>query len=1272
MYGIEQEIQVLQNDIDLLIEKHSALSQASITSIDPGMKFNLEHQVENITKDIDKKRARIHELNKIVSGNTVDKTKTKALRFTRPEFHIPRQIIKNSGPRVRSEQGYCDFEKEFQSQSLIVLLGEAGIGKTIELQWICHELQEKTSYIPVFKSLKGQSDLPVTDRELEEQIVLVLDGLDESTSIELMKASIQDFISRHSNVKILVSCRKTAYSNTLDGFEQYELGPLRQEDIQQFVEEKLGTALGREFLSDWYGRHPWKPTQLIENPFYLYHICVYIQDKKNTLPQSSEEVFEYLIDRSLDMRLKNISRYGDGNFQHLRATCRESLEKLAFVMECRAGNTVADAELRQIIQAKEEIDIILGKSSLMELHDDNSWHFVHNNFQEYLAAVALSQAASLDAIQKAIAAGPDFKRLRWSWINTLFYLFEIWKDSNPMKDALIEWLKESDIEALVKIGSFDTDKISESTRLKIFKEIFEASKEDGVIIGFSHYSWRELAELGESAEAFRYLMNELRVAKVPIARGNALLLLSYMKPYFLPHSIRSELQMELSRQIFEVTDNRGPERHYAIQALLHLYLKDLPKEEAVAIVNRFFDADDAWERTAACHVIERKKLQSDFVVPLVTRSKQMEDSEWQKGEVKMADEDWEVKKCFEGIEDEDTLILFFEQYIDMQDEERWYRSNEHLNILIKKLPHIAFTTNGVNQLFQVIKTQITEWISYTSAIDKTAINEFINSYNLRFELYRFCVEDKAISDTASLACASLYLNEEGIELLVKKFQTGHIQRSDIDIFLKWVANNNEIYLSPLIQQLNIPAEYPFETPLVPRPKDHALIERKKVAVEKSLLFNKEKFIVTVEAIFAELGKDIIEKKGAKKYKRDIDIHEQYPRLVIEFVNWHHSKEKSEVLRIIDLHWDEIFIYHVKRYLESNKEYIKKNPELGLDPENLKNIRSWCDSHQMEMKPQETSTDGDMLFFWFVIYCKLDYYPKKIYYRMIESNIQSNLEPAQNIELLPFLLESQILSIQQIKDTLIDALQSDSLYGHTIYKYFKFIKSQNIQEAISILPRFMEDKVRGNDLRNYAIQTYIDLGGDDQYLLELLKRIVRENNDIREELILSHFSRKQNKDFEHFALQKIYHDSDPVTQLMYAKTLFNIGNLAGLKYITDYMMREKKSPFHLSENFALRFENPEGIPILLKLFDIDADDNIEPDFYYSIRAAARSALVHLATCRGFKYFNQVREAILEGGYIVNPSAQIQVKYIFKDIEFKYYQREVVSYEKALEKWAQLSA
>src|SRR5690606_13210155 len=110
-------------------------------------------------------------------------------------------------------------------------------------------------------------------------------------------------------------------------------------------------------------KYAWNQNQLIDNPFFLVRICEFVQGNKNRPPDSLGEMFEYLIEKCLDLRLRSISRFGSGNYEPLRQSCKQSLEKLAFVMECKGDNVISETEFTALIPNNDEQEILLTKSS---------------------------------------------------------------------------------------------------------------------------------------------------------------------------------------------------------------------------------------------------------------------------------------------------------------------------------------------------------------------------------------------------------------------------------------------------------------------------------------------------------------------------------------------------------------------------------------------------------------------------------------------------------------------------------------------------------------------------------------------------------------------------------------------------------------------------------------------------------------------------------------------------------------------------------------------
>lgn len=767
------------------------------------------------------------------------------LPFPEPQSYLPRQIFKKQNADKRttlfSQRESCSLLEELGQAQYMVLLGDAGMGKSTELEWICHSVKKSGRLSPIYKRLsnyqEGQiylNDLPNLNPKVEDSIILVLDGLDEVDML-LAKKAIEKFKDDHPKVKVLVSCRSNAYAGTLMGFEEYYLGNLAYPEIKQYLQNRLG-SFSDTFLDFWLKRNPWNPAQLIDNPFYLVRICEFFEDNGHHLPNSLGDVFEHLIQKSLDSRLQKINHFDD---ERLRKSCNKSLEKLAFVMECRGENVISKTDLERLIENPNEREVLLAKSSLIEFEKE-SWRFAHNNFQEYLAAKVLSRAKHFKDIRQAIGVKPNYERLKWSWTNSLSFLLGLWKDENPLKKRLIDWLSASDIEAFVKIGSFERDKISPDMRDYVFHLAFESCKKDDLIVGYRHYKSWELAELGEGANSIRYLFEELKSAKTPTVRNNALLLFGQIKAFKVPDDIKNILRETLFNNIYDFHNNTPSNRHFALEALSHLF-SDLTDDEVTKIVNTFFDSEDAQERASTYHFIEKQKLQSHFMERLIVRMREVKDHNWRKGKVHLLDEDWRMKNCFETIDDDETLICFFEKYpIVVKDE--LGDTHELPSLMIENLTNRKLSPDGYTRIFEAMKERFAFWLWYHVLPQEKRIISFLENNNLGTLFYQFC-----INSDRWLGASIQFLNEKRIEYLVNKVQRSEIERKLIDQYITWTSANNMEWLTSLLVKLNEVVDEPFKMPILKPQKDYAQLEKENFLAEKALYFNKQKYIDTVRA-----------------------------------------------------------------------------------------------------------------------------------------------------------------------------------------------------------------------------------------------------------------------------------------------------------------------------------------------------------------------------------------------------------------------------------------
>ena len=1200
------------------------------------------------------------------------------LPFEKPNAPFERRIGKKTIPSFLEQQqvkpAKFEWETELKHISYFALLGDAGIGKTYELKRICHELKENGHFIPLFVAIRNReffTGISVLPEDIEEKIVLVLDGLDES-NINESKTAIENFRNRFPKSKIIFSCRSNAYSDTLPGFEVVYLHKLDRGTIQGYIKKRLG-KFGDDFLEKWQKRYQWNPNQLIDNPFFLVSICDFVNEKNNQLPQAVGDVFEFMI----ESKFFRCIEIGEKNQQKLYDSCRKSLEKIAFVMECRGENTMPKQELEKLVDDERERKILVEMSTLIELRG-GSYQFFHNNLQEYLAAKVLSRANDFAHIQVTLGAKPDYQRLKWSWTNALSFLIGIWGENHPMKEKLFEWLAKSDLDALIKIVSFEKEKVPKAERERIFRLVFEQCKLDDSIIGFHQYRYWELAEFGESPEIVKYLVEELRYAKTSTVKRNALVLLKSMNSYSVLAETRAILRQELFSNIYDFEQNTSVVRQYAMLALIELF-DDIEKSETEKMVETFFDSNDAHERTATYQLIDKQKLQIDFMQKLIRRSRELEDHDWRTGKARLVDEDWRMGQCFENMKGEKTLVAFFEKYGDViENEDGGFTKQKSLNLMLEKLISTSISHEGVGRIFKAMKEPFADYLGSLSQAGKDSITQFIEKNHLQSQFVQFCVENKK-----HVAIPSQFLDEKAIEYFVQSFRDGKIERAWMENYISWGASNKKLPTADLVQKLNMATDEQFTLPEIKPPIDYAEIERKKRLTEKNLYFNKKKFIATIAEIFEKHGKEFSKKGEIYNFRRDLakegeEVFEKYPAPLIWFLDDHFEISEQELIEHVDKNWAWISISQIKNFLLREKSNPLKYPESELNEEETTYIKTWCDRHQTTMDLSKNVTHGDITFAWFTINCGFTHYPEEAYEQMIGSTLQNYLD----VNLLEFLENSEALSFQKIKKAVLNFLARGRDGGYAVYQSLNFVKKHKIKEALEMLPHFIETKNERFDNRDTALQAYISLGGGREYLLRLLENSVPEQNDYRENQLLVFFSDEPKEDFKKILLKKLLETTDVERQVNFARYLLRCENLFGLQFLVKFIEIEKKSPFsYPNESTEYQIENPVAIPLLLRLFDFAYDKSIPQDAFDRISNVARQMLQHLANCQNGKYFtlvvnslkehlkvnrwiNEIGNNQIEWLEMVNLDALKEIQYFTKDLEFNYFQKQDVLTEDAL--------
>ena len=332
---------------------------------------------------------------------------------------------------------YENLSQIVNNNKRVVLLSDAGIGKTTELKHIAYHYSSlyPSSFYPIFVPLNEYTNKSITEyinhrnwEIIPENILLfILDGFDEIQSKNKIDAirEIGHFAAKYPDAHIVVSCRTNFYKieyednkGLLDGFTSYILLDLENKQIKNYVEEKLSFKSARFFDSI----NEKRLYTLLKSPFYLVHL-VELYLKNNELPKNKAEIFKELLDSRIKLDVSHY--YSTRDLEQEKEDITKNLEYVALVMECLGRNYIDNKELEKILPKTSSRELLNYCTTWIKKGTNKvTWQFEHNKFQEYLAAKKLADYP-IEVIKELVSFG-NSERIIPSWISTLSFLVSIY------------------------------------------------------------------------------------------------------------------------------------------------------------------------------------------------------------------------------------------------------------------------------------------------------------------------------------------------------------------------------------------------------------------------------------------------------------------------------------------------------------------------------------------------------------------------------------------------------------------------------------------------------------------------------------------------------------------------------------------------------------------------------------------------------------------------------------------------------------------------------
>ena len=340
----------------------------------------------------------------------------------------------------------------------------------------------------------------------------------------------------------MVTCRtnfnpfhsnKIDAENQVDKFNELFLQEINETDIERYLRNECSRpdTFRKALLNS-------KIADLFKNPFYLVN-AISIFNSKTIIPDSKTLFFKELIKQRIDKEKKKDNSFLR-NLDEFELA--QGLRILALTMQYSGDYKIEKIDFERTIRSKRIRDNI---KRIFFIEVEDYWQFEHNNFQEFLAAEAISEF-NWDKIKKIVLLPNN--RLKPKWLNVFSFLINL---SNTHDKFISHFVKE-DIESLVKV---EPDKIDKKLRDQVYIQIFNKHKLDGTIIWRNSYTTRDLyffGELERNEYLLVFLINEIRNTSSSIqAISNAVHLIYELQH---PKSFINEIKTQYI-ELLKVTSN---------------------------------------------------------------------------------------------------------------------------------------------------------------------------------------------------------------------------------------------------------------------------------------------------------------------------------------------------------------------------------------------------------------------------------------------------------------------------------------------------------------------------------------------------------------------------------------------------------------------------------------------------------------------------------------------------------------------------------------------
>lgn len=1110
-------------------------------------------------------------------------------KYEKPVNYLNRKVCPKN--KYKPEWGYLNLNRDnfdildlLDQENRLVIIGDAGVGKTFELQRIAsHYSEDNSKYFPCVIKLNKYVNQRIEDllpdkwEEVpEKQLLLILDGLDEIESKNKRDAirNIELFSEQHASAAIIVSCRSNFYQSsaatslgTLKDFKEFILLPIDKSQIDSYIKTTL--AMQSDDFEDNIQKN--QLNDLLYIPFYLSEL-VNLYSSKQKFPNNRAALFRNFISSRLDWDAEHYRTTIE--LENERSLIIVILEKIALCAETLGRNSIADDELKQLLPDANMRNLMRYCSLINKLEGDApTWQFEHNNVQEYLAAEILSHQ-DFKIVKSFISFAPDYRKVIPSWVNTLSFLLTISPDQK-----LTDWILEIEPEITIK---FEPDRIDISVRRKIFKNIFNNYKEKKIWIDRDKFRYFELARFGQDPEIIEFLIKEAENTKHYTTLSNAIEILAYMK---IPPDYRGIVTNLLTLVALDIFTIPVPE-HVRQDALMAISNLEYDTKEVVdRIVAKLKNSESDWIRYGLYYLLHNSQYLDENIDIFLEGIKyvRFDLHDMSNRRSRLGNERIELIEGLKKAASTDSIRKVLNHFI---------ANSQDIHDIFVGDHDIAFLATNVATLYEDDHGLLDLVLSFTLHLLENSRDEakqfeiFFEKTDARFIAFKKVMEkdshckEELLSDLADGQCLEYY---------IEQYEQGRISEKDVRSLIYTLRWRNKDIFKTFYERLN--KKYAGKFKIAPQP-DWEKIRNEKSQKEFNLLFNKDSFIREIKMIFEEEHEESFTPDELLHLRPDEWPQERYSVLVLNALR--RMAESGSITfdqaleKINNFDWEWFSISKIYEKLSNNEQLIVTAAQMEY-------ISNWCYSYLSKVdfkKAIEKTGDSSYSIRWNAIYLWFFYrkfkleYPKAILLDMLSFDYART-----GIEYL-----EKVIPAADICERILQNLKDGIDINDVLKNHIEYCARHNICGVLPFAFKEIKNTKADSEIRHISLETILSI---DTKLTELESAL----NDIKDKFkwkVVDELITRKSQYVSDY-LRELFKQGEIDDKITATKYLIKLQDINALEYYVEWIKEKKKfdrEMYNASPLGSLTTAN--AIPSLIKLLKLTYQKTFhQPDDFEKI-------------------------------------------------------------------------